>query len=134
MSEDPRMKDPTVPRSTKLALASKEAKRNRAMLKSFVLYTNEVGITDPEAMKRLKDFKRTLKPIDTSCDQARPSDVEFVFHLGSWNRAFVSVSCIQDWGPLATQLLCLVCTEFLYDHLWWSDRSLSLAKGQLILE
>ena len=86
MSEDPRMKDPTVPRSTKLALASKEAKRNRAMLKSFVLYTNEVGITDPEAMKRLKNFKRTLKPIDTSCNQARPSDVEFVFHLGSWNR------------------------------------------------
>ena len=116
MAEDPPMKDPMVPRSTKRALASKEAKRlenqhNRVMLKLIVLYTNKVRITDPEAMKRLKDFKRTLKPIDTSCDQARPSDVEFVFHLGSWNRAFVSVSRIQGWGPLATQLLCLVSTE-----------------------
>jgi len=91
MAEDPWMKDPTVPRSTKCALATKEAKwlenqRNDAMLKSIVLYTNEMGITDPETMKRLKNFKRTLKAIDTSCDQARPSDVEFVFHLGSWNR------------------------------------------------
>ena len=68
------------------------------MLKLIVLYTNKVGITDPEAMKRLKDFKRTLKPTDTSCDQAMPSGVEFVFHLGSWNRAFVSVSPIQGVG------------------------------------
>ena len=81
------MRDPKVPSSTKRALASAEAKRlnnqrNRAMLKSIVLYTNEVGITDPEAIKRLKDFLRTLKPEDVSCEQTRPSDLEFVFHLG----------------------------------------------------
>ena len=86
-AENPQMRDPKVPSSTKRALASAEAKRlnkqrNRAMLKSIVLYTNEVGITDPEAMKRLKDFLRTLKPEDVSCDQTRPSDLEFVFHLG----------------------------------------------------
>ena len=117
MAEDPRMKDPMVPRSTKRALASKEAKRlenqrNHTMLKSII----QVGITDPEAMKPLKDFKRTLKPLDTSCDQARPSDIEFVFHLGSWNRAFVSVPRIQGWGPLATWYLQSFCTTIYGDQ------------------
>ena len=84
---NPQLRDPKVPASIKRALASNEAKRlnrqrNRAMLKSIVLYTQEVGITDLEAIKRLKDFLRTLKPVDTSCEQVRPTDEEFADHLG----------------------------------------------------
>ena len=86
-ADDPLMKDPKVPSYIKRAAGEKEAKRlqnqrNRAMLKSIVLYAKEVGLTDPEAMQRLKDFSRTLKPVDTSCDQNRPSDLEFVTYLG----------------------------------------------------
>ena len=87
LSEDPRMKDPNVSSKTKRHIARREQKRqinirNRAMLKTIVLDSREVGIASKQTIERLTNFEKSLKPEIRSSDLPRPSDSEFAAHLG----------------------------------------------------
>ena len=81
------MKDPAVPSTIKRHIARVQQKRqtnirNQAMLKSVVLFSKEVGITNKEAMTRLTNFEKSLKPEIRPSDLLRPSDSKFAIYLG----------------------------------------------------